>query len=146
MSTSATRVLSRGDPIIILGTGRARNLIEPVHFAVRYKLDSSSTASNTNWVGAHEGASAVSVPAAIAMVISTSKYNVNEKVVTNAEDTPWVGTVSKWVTVMDDVPVRKCMWEESWPENNTGGSYYFLVKGGPVCGGKKGQTKTNIWW
>jgi hypothetical protein len=34
---------------------------------------------------------------------------------------------------------------ESWPDDIAGGRSHFSVKGGEIGGGKKGQTKANIW-
>jgi hypothetical protein len=54
MSTSLIDNLSRGKPSIGVYTGRARNLIELVHFSFKYIFDGSSTASNRKRVGADE--------------------------------------------------------------------------------------------
>jgi hypothetical protein len=73
------------------------------------------------------------------MVISTSKHNVNGKLVTSSKCGGEPGLVK--VMFVFDMYVDI----ESRPDDVAGGRSHFLVKGGEIGGGKKGQTKGNNW-
>jgi hypothetical protein len=52
----------------------------------------------------------------------------------------WLGDGNVRIVFEIDVNI------ESWPDDIAGGRSHFLVKGGEIGGGKKGQTKANIFW